>query len=295
MTSPYHVGHDGAEKIAILGLEVVGTVDAKAVRVARELTSALRSAATRGPLALAPNSDKELVDVKLLYACPDERSECMIEIGRALGAAYLLYGHVERRDQGAARGYRVSLRLLRVGDGQAAAWADVVPAGEASGARLADRGRRAYEQLVAGTSGGRPVDRSTVDRSLVDATNRVFWEITKHKPGQRLDMSDSRDRAMSKRWMEIYAQVRGHRDRATQLARSVLKKTGSPYVLVVEQRDGKLVHQTFPSRNHLDVMYLWYQDQPEDYTYLATFDFTKFDVLQEDEFALSRRKQAVAS
>lgn len=293
MTFPYYyVGNDhGAEKIAILGLEVVGPVDAKSVRVARELTSALRSAAAGGPFAIAPNSDKELVDVKLLYNCPDERPACMIQVGRALGAAYLLYGHVGRE----ARGYQVSIRLLRVGDGQATSWSAIVPAAEASGSRLADRGRSAYEQLVTGPSDGRSADRSTADRSLVDATNRVFWEITKHKPGQRLDMSDPRDRAMSKRWMEIYAQVRGHRDRATQLARSVLKKTGSPYVLVVEQRDGKLVHQTFPSRNHLDVMYLWYQDQPEDYTYLATFDFTKFDVLQEDEFALSRRKQAVAS
>lgn len=287
--------------IAILGLEVVGTVDLEVVRVARELTAALRSAATSGPYAVAPNSDKELVDVKILNSCPDERAACMIKIARALNAAYLLYGHVERRAQGAVRGYQTSLWLLRASDGQLASSTDFIPAAEASGSRLAERGRRDYERLVTSPVADRTVtdrsvaDRSVADRALIDATNRVFWEITKHKPGQRLDMSDPRDRAMSKTWMDIYGQVRGHRDRAVQLARRTHKETGSTYVLVIENRDGSLIHQEFPDRNHLDVMYTWLRDEPEDYTYLAMFDFKQHDFLQEDQFALSKRQQAAAS
>jgi hypothetical protein len=294
MIYSHHVGQDPrvarAETIAVLGLEVVGTVDAESVRVARELTTALRARAARGPHAIAPNSSQELVDVKLLHDCPDERLECMTKIGRALHADYLLYGKIQR----GSRGYQVAIRLLRVADGQLAEWTDLVPVAEASGARLADRGRGGYEHLLTSPAADRVSPRAT-DRVLIDATNQVFWEITKHKPGQRLDMSDPRDRAMSKTWMDIHRQVRGHRDRATQLALRALNETGTPYVLVVEQRDGSLVHQEFPSQSHLDVMYTWRLDQP-DYTYLVMFDLTRDRGAPiHDTFALSRRQQAAAS
>lgn len=258
----------------------MGTVDLETVRVARELTGALRTAAGH---AIAPSSDQELVDAKILHGCPDESAACMVKVARALGAEHLLYGHVERKTQGGSRGYRITLWLLNAGDGQTASIADFVPAAEASGSRLAERGRRDYERLIGSTTTDR-AGTNVADRSLVDATNRVFWQITKHKPGQRLDMNDPRDRAMSKTWMDIHAQVRGHRDRAAQLARRVR----SPHVLVIENRDGSLVHQEFQDQNHLDVMYDWLLDQPEDYTYLAMFDR---GALQKDQFALSRRQR----
>ena len=43
---------------------------------------------------------------------------------------------------------------------------------------------------------------------LVQETNRRFWAQTGHKPGQRLDMTDPADRAMSKVWMQIFQTVR---------------------------------------------------------------------------------------
>lgn len=291
MSYPYYVGgeNDQVERIAVLGLEVVGAVDVKSVQVARELTAILRALAARGPYAIAPNSDRELVDVKLLHDCPDERRECMTKIGRALHADYLLYGKIERgaRRQRSVGGYQVALRLLKLSDGQLASWTDFVTVAESTGARLAERARRGYEHLLTSLR----VD----DRALVDATNQVFWQITKHKPGQRLDMSDPRDRALSKTWMDIHGQVRGHRDRATQVALRTFDKTRTPYVLVVEQRDGSLIHQEFPSRNQLDVMYDWRLDQPEDYTYLAMFDATQDRAAPiRDTFALSKRQQATA-
>lgn len=135
------------------------------------------------------------------------------------------------------------------------------------------------------------------DRVLINATNSTFWQITKYKPGQRLNMADPKDREMAKVWMDVYAQIRGRRDRATQLARQVLIETATPqtitpHILVVEQRDGSFTHQVFPSRGNLDVQYNWIIDQPERYTYLAAFDFTKDENAPiYDQFAITKRRQ----
>lgn len=137
------------------------------------------------------------------------------------------------------------------------------------------------------------------DRVLIDATNATFWQITQYKPGKRLVMSDPKDRAMSKAWLDIYAQIKSRRDRATQLARQVLIETATPstvtpHILIVEQRDGSLTHQLFPSRGNLDVQYNWVIDQPELYTYLAAFDFTKDEKAPiYDQFAITKRRQQV--
>lgn len=126
------------------------------------------------------------------------------------------------------------------------------------------------------------------DRVLINATNATFWAITQYKPGQRLDMSDPKDREMAKVWMDVYGQIRSRRDRATSLARQAV----SPYILVIEKRDGTLTHQEFERRANLDVQYTWLVDQPEYYTYLAMFDFTKNRVAPIiDQFALSKRQQ----
>jgi len=134
------------------------------------------------------------------------------------------------------------------------------------------------------------------DRVLINATNATFWEITKYKPGQKLDMSDPKDRAMAKIWMDVYAQIRGRRERATQLAQQALNETVTPYILVIEQRDGSLTHREFERRSNLDVQYSWLLDQPEYYTYLAMFDFTQNrDAPILDQFALSKRQELATS
>jgi len=298
----YYVGQDPgaerdrAEKIAILGLEVVGAIDVESVRVARELTVALRSRAANGPYAIAPNSDQEMVDQKVMHNCPDNRKECMIKIARALNAEYLLYGQIERKPRRAAStgSYQISLWLLDSNDGQIAAWTGFIPAAESSGARLAAQGRVGYEHLIVGIRPRRE-RRPVADNVLVRAANATFWRITRYKPGQKLDMSDQRDRAMSKTWLDIYAQVKGHRDRATSRAQRTLNETVTPYVLVTERRDGSLTSQAFPHRGNLDVQYSWTLDQPEAYTYLAMFDFTKNrDAPIFDQFSLRRRSQAIS-
>lgn len=109
---------------------------------------------------------------------------------------------------------------------------------------------------------------------LVIETNRRFWTRTSHKPGQKLDMSDPRDRAMSRTWIQIFGEVSSHRDRALALGHRALNETVTPYVLVIEGHDGSMRHQEFPRRANLDAQYMWIVEQPDLYKYVAAFDFT---------------------
>jgi hypothetical protein len=102
MIHPYYRGQDvyvgRSETIAILGLEVVanGPIDEASTRVASQLTDAIRGRAANGPYAIAPNSNAELIDEKVMHSCDDEREACMRAIGRRFHADHLLFGHVER-------------------------------------------------------------------------------------------------------------------------------------------------------------------------------------------------------
>jgi hypothetical protein len=70
----------------------------------------------------------------------------------------------------------------------------------------------------------------------------------------------------------------------------------TPYVLVIEERNGTLRPQTFQQRGNLDVQYTWLVDQPEYYTYVAMFDFTqRKDRPLDDQFALTKRAQSPVS
>src|SRR5688572_12086225 len=73
--------------VAILGLEVIddGTgMEAKTTQFAKELTEELRKRpkAGTGPYALAPGSDKDLLELKLLSGCESEGKDCMAAIGK---------------------------------------------------------------------------------------------------------------------------------------------------------------------------------------------------------------------
>jgi hypothetical protein len=101
--------------VAVLGLEVIddGTgVDPQSTELAKMLTQALREGTRQdvSPYRMAPNSDKELLEVKLLSGCANEARNCMAQIGRDLGAEWLIYGKIEKRDTG----YQVTLKLLKV-------------------------------------------------------------------------------------------------------------------------------------------------------------------------------------
>src|SRR5512141_3285929 len=86
-------------QIAVLGLEVIdpsGTPTPQDTQVAKELTEGLRhrALANTGTYMLAPGSDKELIDEKLLNNCDDEKPACMSAIGGQLTADALIYGRL---------------------------------------------------------------------------------------------------------------------------------------------------------------------------------------------------------
>ncbi len=175
------------DKIAILGLEVQGTttVDSESTRVAQDLTVALRTRpkAGQGPYQWTPGSEKELVDEKIMNNCPNEDRDCMAKIGAALGADYLVYGKIERKQLGGQAGYQISLKFLKIGDGkpgsaqQLPGWTEFIPLAESSGTKLQEWARKGYKKLTNDFDGGvlrvrianEGFDRGTI---LVDGEER---------------------------------------------------------------------------------------------------------------------------
>ncbi len=99
-------------KVAILGIEVTGggATDEKTIEAAKQITKGLRREANRpsGNFDVAPDSDKDLLEIKMLSDCSDEGRRCMAEIGQDLGAQRLIYGKLERKKGH----YEISLKLL---------------------------------------------------------------------------------------------------------------------------------------------------------------------------------------
>jgi hypothetical protein len=172
----------GKDKIAILGLEVLGTttVDQESTRVAQDLTVALRTRpkAGQGPYQWTPGSEKELVDEKIMNSCTNEEKECMAKIGAALGADFLVYGKIERKQLGGQAGYQISLKLLKVASvQQLPGWTEFIPLAESSGTKLQEWARKGYKKLTNDFDGGvlkvrianEGFDRGTI---LVDGEER---------------------------------------------------------------------------------------------------------------------------
>ncbi|MBC7978239.1 MAG: carboxypeptidase regulatory-like domain-containing protein, partial [Myxococcales bacterium] len=167
------------QKIAVLGLEAApgpsGAVDPAMTQVARAITKELRQRAQSqtSPYELAPNSNKELTDEKLLMSCDNEAASCMAAIGAGLAADILLYGRVEKRGQL----YRVSLKRLDVKAKSVAAGGEELPVGSA----VVGLAKRLYIKLVgeisvdgalivrATSANGAPITAGTV---LIDETPR---------------------------------------------------------------------------------------------------------------------------
>lgn len=155
--------------VAILGLEVLDAgsgVDEATTTFARDLTQALRQRASTGtgPYQLAPNSDKDLLEMKLLSDCADEGRACMADIGKELASDRLLYGKVEKK----GGGYQVSLKLLNVaGKSMERTSSDVIALGDASEDGINRWGRALYNRLTGIPDSGTLVVRANVDSGSV--------------------------------------------------------------------------------------------------------------------------------
>jgi hypothetical protein len=95
------------ESLAVLGIDALEVGDALGV----QLTEALRKRAADTPgLRIVPG--KDLVELKMVFACDGEAPACLAQAGRSLGADRLIYGSLKKADGG--RNIAVSLKLLDV-------------------------------------------------------------------------------------------------------------------------------------------------------------------------------------
>jgi hypothetical protein len=172
---------DSKPAVAVLGLEVIsqGTeVDEEAARFAAALTAGLRHRAMlgKGPFQLAPNSNKDLLELKLLSSCSDEGRECMSALGREMSAQKLLYGKVERRPDG----YQVSLKLLDVDtEAMERTMSELVAFNQTNGNGAKEWARRLYNRLAGISEDGTIVVEANVDGGTVAIDGNVATALTK--------------------------------------------------------------------------------------------------------------------
>ncbi|MCP4448838.1 MAG: PEGA domain-containing protein [Myxococcales bacterium] len=154
--------------IAVLALEVIdnGNVDKETTRAAQHLAQELRVQAKRpdGEFTFAPNSEKDLLELKLLSGCSDEGRDCMAEIGADLGADRLLYGKLERKQ----RGYQVSLKLLNTKTKQMEkATSELIPAEDLHSNKINKWSRSLYVRLIGVPESGTLSIDANVDKATI--------------------------------------------------------------------------------------------------------------------------------
>jgi hypothetical protein len=166
--------------IAILGLEVIdksGTPSNDDVQFAKNLTEGLRARAKiGGPYMLAPTGDKELIDLKLLKGCDDEKPTCMSSIGGDLNADFLIYGSVTKKKQG---NYDISVAFLDVHAGKRERTIPTsIPVGT-GGVALQNQAKKIYNGLT-GQSDSCTITIKTpgVDRGTILVNGKEAGNIT---------------------------------------------------------------------------------------------------------------------
>jgi hypothetical protein len=99
---------------AVLGLEAL---DGAPDNVAAEITDALRQrVASSHGFELVQG--KDLVEVKLVFSCPDEGVACMAQAAKSMGATKLIYGNVKRTGVD----YQMTLKLLDANHATVESW-----------------------------------------------------------------------------------------------------------------------------------------------------------------------------
>lgn len=115
-------------KLAVLGLEVAGSIDTDSTSHGRWLTERFRTRIGISPkFVLAPNSSKDLLEEKVAAGCDNEAPDCMAKIGGKLKATFLMFGKIEKRPKDGKDGYQLSMKLLDVEKKVVNEWADWVP------------------------------------------------------------------------------------------------------------------------------------------------------------------------
>jgi len=102
--------------MAVLGIEAT---DGAPESVATAITEVLRQRAA-GEKGLKVVPGKDLIEIKLIFSCPDEAPSCMADAGSTLGAAKMIFGSVKRAPGDT---FVVTLKMLDVSRKQVVAWA----------------------------------------------------------------------------------------------------------------------------------------------------------------------------
>jgi hypothetical protein len=123
------VAAEGATPTAVLGFEPLEGVPEP---LAADITDAVRQrvAASKEYQLL---QGKDLVEVKLVFACPDEAPACLSQAGKSLGASKLIFGNVKKT----GNDFMVTLKLLDVSRAVVESFTtDTVPGGRANATAL---------------------------------------------------------------------------------------------------------------------------------------------------------------
>lgn len=134
---------------AVLGLESLGAP----AQVVDDLTEQLRQRVTGSTdLRLVPG--KDLVELKLVFACADEGHACMAQAGKSLDAEKLIYGSVKKN----GNDYAVWLKLFDVRKEKVDAWlTETLPGAQSDAAGIRTLSGRWFAKLT-----GHPLNVGTI-------------------------------------------------------------------------------------------------------------------------------------
>lgn len=164
-------------KVAVLGLEVLDKTNVKpSVDAARQLTEGLRAAAgaAGGPFDVAPNSQREFLDEKIINQCEKEERDCLLKIAGNFGATSLIYGKVQLGDN--KKNFQVQVFLLSGDKGAAKPSITSVPIA-ASAQELQNAGKKIYNDLVGVTSVGSIVIKAKTSKGTVFINNEQRGQL----------------------------------------------------------------------------------------------------------------------
>jgi hypothetical protein len=185
LAAPARAAAEGADTpTAVLGFEALeGAPD----NIATEITDALRQrvASTKGYQLV---QGKDLVEVKLVFACPDEAPACMSQAGKSMGASKVIFGNVKR----AGADYQVTLKLLDVGRAVVETWAtEAVPRKRAEPAAFRSLASGWLAKLTGKNAAGSLQIRANVQGAAVSLDGTRVG-VTADKPVVITDVSPGR-------------------------------------------------------------------------------------------------------
>jgi hypothetical protein len=145
---------------AVLGLEAL---DGVPDTVAADITDALRQriAGTKGYQLV---QGKDLVEVKLVFSCPDEAPPCLSQAAKSMGANKLIFGNVKR----SGSDFLITLKLLDANRVSIESWAaETVPKKRAEPAVFRSLAPAWLATLAGKTTGGSLQVRANVSGAAV--------------------------------------------------------------------------------------------------------------------------------